>query len=113
MDVPDQKKNEQKNVILVVCPPKPGIDERLEQLVVIIRKKITNIVIDFSDVNVITASNISALLILRELLESEGHRLILSGINSRIKNVFVVTKLHRIFEFTDDKTIAMTAFNVA
>lgn len=106
-----QKKSE--NVILVVCPPKPRIDQGLEQLIIVIRERITNVVVDFSGVDVITASNISALLKLRKLLRDEGHRLILSGLNSRIRSIFVTTRLHQIFEFADDKSAALALLGVA
>ena len=104
------KKSE--NVILVDCSPKPKIDQGLEQLITVIRERTTNVVVDFSEVGIITASNISALLKLRKLLENEGHRLILSGLNSRIRSIFVTTKLHQIFEFADDKSTALALLEV-
>jgi len=106
-------RNEQKNVVLVSCPPKPEIDEKLEALIIVMRKETTNLVVDFSGVDIITASNISMLLILRKLLEDKGHKLILSGISSKIKNLFVITELHQTFEFIEDKSTALTTFNVA
>ncbi|OGZ18431.1 MAG: hypothetical protein A2V72_01200 [Candidatus Nealsonbacteria bacterium RBG_13_37_56] len=105
------KKSE--NVILVDCPPKPKIDQGLERLIIVIREKAANVVVDFSNVDLITASNISALLQLRKLLGDEGHRLILSGANSRIRSVFTTTGLHQIFEFADDKSAALALLEVA
>jgi len=109
MEIP----NGRKNVVLVDCPPKPAIDEKLERLIIVIREKTTDLIVDFSDVDVITASNISALLKIRKLLENEGHRLILSGLNSRIRSVFITTELHQIFEFADDKSAALALLRVA
>ncbi|MDP2910573.1 MAG: STAS domain-containing protein [bacterium] len=105
------KKSE--NVILVVCPPKPKIDQGLEQLIIAIRERTTNVVVDFSRVDIITASNISELLKLRKLLKDEGHRLVLSGVNSRIRSIFTTTKLHQIFEFAHNESAALALLEVA
>jgi anti-anti-sigma factor len=105
------KKSE--NVILVDCPPKPKIDQGLERLIIVIRERAANVVVDFSGVDIITASNISELLKLRKLLKDEGHRLVLSGVNSRIRSIFTTTKLHQIFEFADDKSAALALLEVA
>ena len=109
MEIPDK----QKNVFLVDCPPKPAIDEKFKQLIVVMRKSTTNLIVDFSDVNIITGSNISTLLILHKLLKNEGHRLILSGLSPAIKGIFEKTHLDRIFEFAHDKSTALATLNVA
>jgi len=105
-----------ENVIFVDCSPKPAIDEELERLIIVIRGirgKTANIVIDFSKTDVITASNISILLKLRKLLKDEGQRLILSGLNSRARSVFITAGLHQAFEFSNDKSAALAAISAA
>ena len=109
MEIPEKK----KSVVLVDCPPKPEIDEELEGLIIVMRENATNVVVDFSNVNFITCSNISTLLKLHKFLQDEGHQLILSGLNPEIMEIFQKTYLHNVFEFTDDKSIALATFNIA
>jgi len=106
-------REKKENFVLFDCPPEPAINEKLEKLIVVMRKNTTNLVVDFSDTNIITASNISALLKLRKLLKDEGHRLILSGLNPEIKGIFQKTNLYKVFEFADDKLAALATLNVA
>ena len=109
MEIQDKK----KNVVLVDCPPKPEINKKLEGLIVVMRENTTNLVVDFSNTNIITGSNISTLLKLRKLLKDEGHRLILSGLSPAIRGIFKKTHLDKVFEFADDKSTALAAINAA
>ena len=66
-----------------------------------------NVIIDFSKVQMLTSSHLSNLMILRDLLERNGHKLILCNVSFQIKCEFTVSGLRDIFDFADDKYAAM------
>ena len=66
-----------------------------------------DVILDFSDVSLITSSGLAALLKLRKLLDNCGHRLILCNVAAITKGVFKITGSDKIFEFIDDKSTAL------
>ena len=68
-----------------------------------------DVIVDFSKVEIINSSNISNLLILRGLLQDKGRRLILCGMSTVTKCIFVVAGLAEVFVFIDDKDAALKA----
>jgi anti-anti-sigma regulatory factor len=68
-----------------------------------------DVVVDFSKVEIINSWNISNLLILRDMLEDAGRKLILCNISTITKCIFVVAGLSDIFVFADDKSDALAA----
>ncbi|GAH38538.1 unnamed protein product, partial [marine sediment metagenome] len=66
-----------------------------------------DVVIDFSDVDIVTSSSLSAMLKLRKLLTDCGHKLLFSSVAPATKGVFAVTGLEDVFEFADDKFVAL------
>jgi anti-anti-sigma factor len=64
-----------------------------------------NVILDFSAVDIITSSSLSALLKLRQSLTDNGHRLIFCDIQAFTKKAFEVTGLDGIFELADDKDV--------
>jgi len=70
-----------------------------------------DVIIDFSRIEIINSSNISNLLILRSILQDKGRRLILCGVSTITKCIFVVAGLAEIFDFIDDKSAALAEIN--
>ena len=68
-----------------------------------------DMIIDFSGVEIINSWNISNLLILRDMLEDAGRKLILCNVNTVTKCIFVVAGLSEIFVFADDRSVALAA----
>jgi anti-anti-sigma factor len=68
-----------------------------------------DVVIDFSNVEILNSSSISNLMILRELLHERGRQLILCSVSPSIMSVFTVADLDKVFEFVDDKQTALAA----
>ena len=103
-------KNFSEDVLLVELPSKnPKIAHELKAVNEAVSKEKGNrdVVIDFSRVEIINSSNISNLLILHNLLQSSGHRLILCNIATVTKCIFVVAGLDVVFEFVDDQPTAL------
>jgi len=66
-----------------------------------------DVIMDFSKVYMLTSSNLSNLMILRRLLEENGHRLVLCNVSFEIKCEFTVCGLRDVFHFADDKFEAL------
>jgi len=66
-----------------------------------------DVIIDFSLVEIVNSWNISNLLILRDLLQNTGRQLILCGITTVTKCIFVVAGLSEVFTFADDRSTAL------
>lgn len=66
-----------------------------------------DVIIDFASVEAITSSSISNLLILRNLLAEQGHRLVLCNVSVITKCVFNVAGLEEVFEFATDRPAAV------
>jgi anti-anti-sigma factor len=75
------------------------------------KKSDSHIIMDFSGVEVINSWNISNLLILQNLLEKSGHKLVLCNVATVTKCIFVVAGLSDVFTFADNKSAALEAIN--
>jgi anti-anti-sigma factor len=98
-----------EDVIVVELPSdNQKIAEELKAInETISKKRHRNIIIDFARVEIITSSNISNLLILRNLLENTGYQLILCNVAPMTKCIFVVAGLNETFVFADDNSSAL------
>ena len=63
-----------------------------------------DVVIDFSDVDIVTSSSLSKLLKLRKMLSDSGHKLVFCSVSAATKGIFMITGLDGNFEFADDKS---------
>ncbi len=108
-------KNLSKDVLLVELPSKgPKIAHELKAVNEAVSKKGNDdVIIDFSRVEIINSLNISNLLILHNLLQNSGHRLILCNVATVTKCIFVVAGLNEIFEFVDDQPKALVTVQSA
>lgn len=105
--------NWSENIVLVDLPPEPQIGDELKTVTEIVRDRgDCEVVVDFSSVDIITSSSLSALLKLRKLLADCGHRLIFCGVAAATKGVFTVTGLDGVFEIVDDKFIALASLQL-
>jgi len=105
-------KNLSKDVLFVELPSKnPKIAHELKAVNEAVSKKKGNrdVVIDFSRVEIMNSSNISNLLILHNLLQNSGHRLIFCNVATVTKCIFVVAGLDKVFDFTDEQPAALMA----
>jgi len=68
-----------------------------------------DVVIDCARVEIITSSNISNLLALRDLLREHGRQLILCNVTVPTKGIFTVAGLDGVFEFALDRDSALSA----
>ncbi len=74
--------------------------------------KYSKLVMDFSDVDIITSSNLSKLLKLRKMMVDCGHRLVFCNVAAATKGIFTITGLDGVFEFVDDKFVALASLQI-
>jgi len=60
-----------------------------------------DVVLNFTSVSYLNSSNIAKLLKLRKKVIGNRRRLVLSGIDTTVWGLFLVTGLDKVFEFTD------------
>lgn len=101
-------------ILLVDLPQEPDVQDELNSVIDTVRNRgDCDVVIDFSKVDIITSSSLSKFLRLRKLLADCGKRLVFCNVAPATKGVFAVTGLNDIFEFVNDKFIALTGLQTA
>jgi len=102
------------DVLLVTLAEEPQMGEELRTVTDIVsRNGECSVVVDFSDVDIITSSSIAKMLKLRKTLKDQGKRLVLCGVRSATKGIFMVTGLEGVFEFVEDKFLALAGLQLA
>jgi anti-anti-sigma factor len=102
-----------EDIILVDLPQEPDMGEELKTVTETVRDRgDCDVVVDFSSVDIITSSSLSKLLKLRKLLSDCGHQLIFCSVAAATKGIFTVTGLDGIFEFADDKFVALASLQM-
>ncbi len=99
-----------QGILTVDLLPEPDMGTELENVAKVVREGADcDVVVDFSSVDIITSSSISKFLKLNKLLDGFGHRLVLCGLINATKQIFKLAGLDQVFDFTDDKSAALTA----
>ena len=105
--------NWSENVVLVDLPTEPQLLDEIKTVTAIVRDRgDCDVVIDFSNVDIVTSSSLSAMLKLRKLLTDCGHKLLFSSVAPATKGVFAITGLEGVFEFIDDKFVALAGIQL-
>ena len=85
----------------ITCPPEPCLSKRLSELVDFMPKEIVILLVDFSNVGIVTGSSISKLLKLRKVLERRNGQIVLCNVTPQTKGIFAITELEKVFKFSD------------
>ena len=105
--------NWSEEIILVDLPQEPEIGDELNSVTEMVRDRgDCEVVIDFSQVDIVTSSSLSKLLKLRKLMTDCGHRLVFCSVAPATKGIFTVTGLDGIFEIADDKFVALASLQM-
>ena len=98
-----------EGVLLITLPPQPQQSDEFEKVNNMLSEAIdSDIVMDFSKVEMLTSESICGLLILSKLLAGAGHQLVLCSVPPPINDIFVRTGLLSVFEFADTESDAVT-----
>ena len=76
----------------------------------IIKRNEKKVVVDFSSVSYIDSSGLATLIEMFQRLKKIGGQLRFSNIEQKIKNIFEITKLHKLFEIFDTQEMALENF---
>ena len=105
--------NWSEDVVLVDLPQEPQMGEELKTVTGIVRDRGNcDVVIDFSEVDIVTSSSLSKLLKLRKLLTDCEHKLVFCNVAAATKGIFTVTGLDGVFELVDDKFVALASLQI-
>jgi len=105
--------NWSEDIVLVDLPQEPELGDELKTITEVVRDRgDCEVVIDFSDVDIITSSSLSKLLKLRKLVGDCGHRLVFCSVAPATKGIFTITGLDGIFEMVDDKFVALASLQM-
>jgi len=76
----------------------------------IIKRSEKKVLVDFSNVSYIDSSGLATLIEMFQRLKKTGGRLRFSSMGQNVKNIFELTKLHKLFEIFDTKDAALKDF---
>lgn len=101
-------------IILVNLAKEPQLGEELQVVIDMVRDDPSrDVVVDFSDIDILTSSSIAKLLKLRKVLIDGDHRLVVSTISDQTMQIFRITALDTVFEFVDSQFVALAGFQMA
>ncbi|MCF7974435.1 MAG: STAS domain-containing protein [Phycisphaerae bacterium] len=105
--------NWSEDILLVDLPQEPEMGDELKNVISEVRDRgDCDVVIDFSNVDIVTSSSLSKLLKLRKLLGDCGHRLVFCSVAAATKGIFTVTGLEGVFDMSDDKFVALAGLQM-
>ena len=101
------------DIVVVDLPAEPQLGEELKNVISIARERgDCEVVLDFSEVDIVTSSSLSKLLKLRKLLGDCGQKMIMSNVAPATKGIFTVTGIDTVFDIVDDKFIALASLQL-
>ncbi|MHC4294176.1 MAG: STAS domain-containing protein [Planctomycetota bacterium] len=71
------------------------------------------LVLDFSEVKFLSSAMLSALLVLRKKSQEIGGKVVLCGLRPRLREVFEITKLHKLMDFAETEQEALGCFGIS
>jgi len=86
----------------------PGIKKAFDKL---IAQKTPKIIINLSKVTYVDSSGLATLVEILKNMKSYGGRMRLTNLSSKIKSLFEITKLERLFEIMADEEEAISTFS--
>lgn len=106
--------NWSEQIILVQLQKEPDLGEELQAVSEIVRERTDcHVVVDFSDVDILTSSSIAKLLRLRKVLHTNDKELLLSSVAPQTRSIFVVTGLESVFTFAGDQFTALAGLQLS
>ena len=97
-----------EDTLVVKLTDDPVLSEEMAEVNVRLDETDRDVVLDFSDLALLTSSGISKLLRLRKRMIEAGRKLLLCSLQDRVWGVFLATGLDAIFVFAEDVSEALT-----
>ncbi|MBN2270352.1 MAG: STAS domain-containing protein [Sedimentisphaerales bacterium] len=101
-------RNIAEDILFVTLPGEPHLGSELGEVTETISEGCNrDVIVDFSDVGMLTSESICALMILEKYLISSGRRLVFCNVSAEAKHIFGRTGLESVFTFTDKECAAL------
>ena len=105
--------NWSEDIVLINLTREPDMSNELQTLIASVKNDSSkDIVIDMSNVDIISSSSIAKLLKLRKLQKRNGQRLVVSSVSAQTRKIFELTGLESVFEFVEDKFTALAGLQL-
>lgn len=75
-----------------------------------IKRNEKKVLIDFTNVTYIDSSGLATLIEMLQRMKKIGGRMRFSNMDQKVKNIFEITKLHKLFEIFDNRESAIQGF---
>ena len=96
------------DILLIMLPEHPQNGNEIDLVNKMLSEGVDyDVVMDFGKVQMLTSSTICSLMILERLLRGGGRQFVICNVPSDIKQVFTRTGLMSVFEFSDDREMAL------
>ena len=96
--------NFSEDVLLITLPEQPQHGEEIDIVNKLLSDSVDfDVLVDFSEVEMLTSGSICGLMILDKLLTGSARKLVLFNLPSAIKQIFVRTGLITVFDLADDE----------
>jgi anti-anti-sigma factor len=113
-DVDMSIENWSEEITLVDLVKEPDMGGELQTVIGMVTSESKfNVVVDFSEVDIVSSSSIAKLLKLRKVLKANGNHLVISSVNPATMRIFDMTGLNSVFDFVEDKFVALAGLPVA
>ena len=100
-------------IILVNLAKEPQMGEELQTVVDLIEDgRECDVVVDFSDVDIITSSSIAKMLKIRKELHECQRQLVFCSVTSQTMNLFKVVALDTVFEIMENQFVALASLQM-
>lgn len=95
-------------ILLITLPEQPQNGNEIDLVNKMLGESIDHdVVMDFGKVKMLTSATLCSLMILDRLLRGGGRQFVMCNIPPEIKQIFIRTGLQSVFEFSDDKQVAI------
>lgn len=106
--------NWSEQIVLVRLQQEPDLGDEIQAVgEIVVERDTCDVVVDFSDVDILTSSSIAKLLRLRKLLHDNQRQLLLSSVGPETRSIFKITGLDSVFTFTNDQFTALACLQMA
>jgi len=112
-DVNMSIENWSEEIMLVDLVKEPDMGNELQTVIGLVTSESKfNVVVDFSEVDILSSSSIAKLLKLRKVLKENGNQLVISSATPATMRIFDITGLNSVFDFVEDKFVALAGLQV-
>ena len=100
-------------IILINLGHEPQLGEELQTAADVVGEgNCRDIVLDFSDVDIITSSSIAKMLKIHKEINNSQRRLIFCSVSTQTMHLFKVVALDTVFEFAENQFVALASLQM-